>query len=155
MLGNVFVAVFNAKAGLFGSIKPLASAVVVNMGGVEEGVKAGLFGSIKPLVSAVVVDMGGAEEGRAEGKGVSTEFIELIGPFRFQCWSIPKTGHESDGGLPEKSIPEKLNGKLEADNFNVPLSASQLKELKEDVDFRNCVFGESGLGGCATPMAGL
>jgi hypothetical protein len=74
--------------------------------------------------------MGRAEVGRAEEKGVlDIELIGAIGLFRFQCWSIPKTGCESDDGLLGKFIPEKSN------------------DVDMPKEFRNCVIGESGLGG--------
>ena len=147
---GAFVVVFNARTG------PFASAVVVVDMGRAEGKVVLNIELIGMFVESadVVVDM--VNMGRAEGKVVLD--IELIGaiepPLRFQCWSIPKTGRESDEGLLEKFIPEKSN---EFNDLDMPLymSSAQLKESKGDVDSRNCVIGETGLGDCATPLCGM
>ena len=72
-----------------------------------------------------------------------------LGVFVSQYWSIPKRRPDSaDGGLP-KFIPEKLNG-------SDVLSSGQVYKFEgDDDDFRNCVIGESGVGGCVTPLCDM
>jgi hypothetical protein len=70
-----------------------------------------------------------------------------------QYWSILKIAPEPDDtfddGRPVEFIPEKSN---KFDELGMLLS--QAYNSKGDVDFRNCVNGESGLGG-ATPFCGM
>ena len=91
--------------------------------------------------------MAGAIGSRSE---VSDAFIFAPNVFVFQCWSIPKRGPGSNDGTLEEFIPEKLN---RSDDIDMPLSPPQLYGSKPDVEFRNCVIGESALGGCADPLS--
>ena len=137
---NLFVAVFNATV-LFAGIKP---SVVVDVGGAEVGRAVVSFENMKPFV---IEDMAGAIGSRSE---VSDAFIFAPNVFVFQCWSIPKRGPGSNDGTLEEFIPEKLN---RSDDIDMPLSPPQLYGSKPDVEFRNCVIGESALGGCADPLS--
>ena len=66
--------------------------------------------------------------------------------FIFQYWSIPKRRPDSDDGKSENPI-EKLNGSDGLNDVDVLLSLGQVYKPEDD-DFRNCVIGESGIGGC-------
>ena len=76
---------------------------------------------------------------------------EVSDAFGFQYWSIPKIdlGPESNGRpeFPEKLIPEKSYELDELNGVNMLLSLPHT--YIGDVEFRNSVIGEFGLGGCA------
>ena len=91
-----------------------------------------------------VLDMG------IESDGAVVSNKDELGVFASQNWSIPKRDPDSiDDGL-QKFIPEKLNGSDCLDDTGIEmLSPGQVYKFeRDDDDFRNCVIGDSGVGGC-------
>jgi hypothetical protein len=71
--------------------------------------------------------------------------IDELGAFVPQNWSIPKRGPDS---IDEKFIPEKLNGSDCVNDVSYKFEG-------DDDDLRNCVIGESGVGGCVNPLCDM
>jgi hypothetical protein len=119
-------------------------------GGAEEcrGVSAKVLGMGIKSMEAVVPNKEAPDERRvSEVFGMGIESMEAPDAFGFQNWSIPKIDLESEDGGPE--IPEKSNKFEELYDVGM-LLLSQAYKSKGDVDFKNCVNGESGLGGCVS-----
>jgi hypothetical protein len=82
--------------------------------------------------------------------------IDELGAFVPQYWSIPKRGPDSTWSIPkrgpdsidEKFIPEKLNGSDCVNDVSYKFEG-------DDDDLRNCVIGESGVGGCVNPLCDM
>ena len=162
---NVFVAVFNATV-LFAGMKP---SVIVDVGGAEVGkaeckaesvvLDIGTIVSLENVKPFEIEDVGGTKVGMAgaivSSREVSDAFRFAPNVFVFQCGSIPKRGPESDDGALKEIIPEKSNGSDGLNDIDMPVSPPQLYEAKPDVEFRNCVIGESALGGCSDPLCDM
>src|ERR1700679_1580347 len=112
---------------------------------------ASLVPSVTPLVF-VVLGMGAEFM-----KAVVLPIGEVSDVFRFQYWSIPKIDPDGGPEFPEKLNPEKSYEFDELNGVGMLPVLSPPHAYKGDVEFRNSVIGEFGLGGpsCALcDMAG-